>query len=585
MSNLAIAQEPAPEDSAQTEAAHKSPETVELEKHGVDFAQSIITAFDDFFGVEAALCSEIQVDKGYRSEGNVHLSIPFSGPVQGEYILSFSESLAAEILGCDLPDPQENEAIAEFREEMGPTFSELLNTAVGTVIGELAHNYEHLCFSSPRISYGFRVYPKIRMASVDLECEHGRMGCHFYIDHMQLDLAVSYEKLRIASDQAQAALNEHLAMFDRILATVRSAIFWVHDDGRISERASAVSSSILGVDLSSKHNLRDLLRCYFEGPEFEVQLEEWMNTAFSMQDSQEWERVAAVQCPVRRASTEDGRRLLWRWVPVWGTHRRPKTLLVAVDEESADTGNVLSATPAILEQIALTEALLAQRAVIRAALDRAAELIASNPVERRAEVDKIVLRAQEQVACIAVDEELDEAKMRQVQAFRERISQSLPRVAEAELETLTLPLSDPNKEVDIFRGFSLLRRGVLCRSGSSQLVWRGQMDVASGFYCIWFPVVSEWVLSVIQASPSTAGFGFSFEAQQTTSYAAITIRVQRTACSPMDDDQLRTWITPWLSELASKLQVLGARVHLSEIASHVCECVVSVTIPSVDGVE
>jgi two-component system NtrC family sensor kinase len=83
---------------------------------------------------------------------------------------------------------------------------------VGESIVELSRDYKNLTFTAPRVVLGRAIYPDIESARSDVVCGSSRVECHFYLDLMQLDLAISYENvantLRESNKQLESAVKK-----------------------------------------------------------------------------------------------------------------------------------------------------------------------------------------------------------------------------------------------------------------------------------------------------------------------------------------------------------------------------------------
>lgn len=333
----------------------------ELRAHTQAYCEAVVEGLEDFFGVQAQLGELVEVQKGYCPAGDVHFSVPFSGLVNGEYIINVDESVAAELADCELPEDEADPvAREEQREEVGAAMCELLNTAVGSVIGELAGRYPHLSFASPRISYGQRIYPMIRFGHSDLSCEAGSLRCHFYLDHMELDLATSYAKVRASAQKAKAALESHLEMVERILDDIDIALFWVKPDGGFFPRYANASPEVLGVEASRfEGSFVDVAMAHLGGigPNA-AELQAWLDKAFAAADVQTWEQEVLGQCPLRVSKDREGKELHWRWLAV-----RPQddetegvsSLLVAVQDAQREAFENERASSDFVAQLALNE--------------------------------------------------------------------------------------------------------------------------------------------------------------------------------------------------------------------------------------
>lgn len=342
-----------PDAHQQEQASSRDLVIDELRRHTLAFGEAISEALVDFFDLEASFVGGSQAGKGYCPQGDVHLSIPFSGLVNGEYIVNLDESVAAQIVGLGPDEPQDEKEREERREELGQALSELLNTAVGMVIGELSGRYPHLSFASPRISFGVRVYPLIRIGLVDLGCEYGSIRCHFYVDHMELDLATSYAKIQASAEQTRAALTSHVHMVERILERVNSGIFWIREDRSIGTRVSKSTPKILGLGSSElEGSFPELLAKIYSQHDVVEKIESWLERVFASQSIEQWSEEVEPDCPI--AGLESPERFSWRWIPVRVQGERPCSLLVAVD--LARQGSQLSycaSSDELVEQLAL----------------------------------------------------------------------------------------------------------------------------------------------------------------------------------------------------------------------------------------
>lgn len=337
----------------------KQEQLARLQEHTIAFGTAVIQALEDFFGVQAEQNSSVVVQKGYAASGDVHFSIPFTGLVNGEYVISLDEQVAANIIDCDYPEDGEPDEIDEFREEIGAAICEALNTAVGGVIGQLAERYPHLSFASPRISYGKRVFPLLRFAYVDLESQAGSLRCHFYVDHMELDLATSYQKVRGCMEKTRSALEAHVRKVEQILEAINTAVFWVRPDGSIANRHSLACAPLLGVEPSKLKvaTVQDLVASHLGGqPQTPGDLIEWIQQAFASQNIEDWESESYPGCLIHRTQVSDGRSLQWRWLPVRRENQHSlSAILVAVDDMKWISASLQAASSELVKELANSE--------------------------------------------------------------------------------------------------------------------------------------------------------------------------------------------------------------------------------------
>lgn len=358
MNNTAKKQAP---DTSAVEQLHRVSQQdaiAELHDHTLAFSDAVAEALGEFFDASAQRVNDVSVQKGYRASGNVHFSVPFSGLVNGEYIINLDEAVAAQLTECDTPsEDDDGETQSEIREEIAAAMCELLNTAVGTVIGDLGERYPHLSFASPRISYGQRVYPLIRFGHADLRTDSGELRCHFYVDHMELDLATSYAKVRASEEKARAALSAHMDMIERILGAINTGIFWVNPDGSLRARYSAASLALLGIDAEQmRGDVSSLVQAHATEPQPEEALKSWIQKAFEPASPEEWAARVYPDCPLRASIARGGQELRWRWLPVRSEGQdTPCALLVAVEDLALATSSARGSSSDLVEQLAMSE--------------------------------------------------------------------------------------------------------------------------------------------------------------------------------------------------------------------------------------
>lgn len=146
------------------------------------------------------------------TDKNVLISTFFTGVVYGEFILATSESTARKIAaaaeGTDAPL-----AAGTLKIELLSSLSEILNIISGQAITGLGKYYDKLTLTSPRIYSGTLLYPSYATGMKRISTRNGDIECHFYLDRMQLDLAVSYNEAMeslIGTNRALAQANETL---------------------------------------------------------------------------------------------------------------------------------------------------------------------------------------------------------------------------------------------------------------------------------------------------------------------------------------------------------------------------------------
>jgi C4-dicarboxylate-specific signal transduction histidine kinase len=173
------------------------------------FGQVSARNFKNMFGVQIQEGTATLGTPGIDESGRMFVSILFTGTIYGEYIFALEETTASKILGHQLQgkSPAELQAL---REDIGQTFSEILNITVGECIQNLGSTYDKLTITAPRVLWGHLAYPRVHNSRMKLMSEHGAIEVFLYVDRMKLDVASSYQEalqsLGVAHQELQNAM-------------------------------------------------------------------------------------------------------------------------------------------------------------------------------------------------------------------------------------------------------------------------------------------------------------------------------------------------------------------------------------------
>jgi CheY-specific phosphatase CheX len=143
--------------------------------------------------LNAKIDNQIIEQSQLKTDKSVFISTFFTGIVYGEFILAMSEQTArkiSQIAEGNSPSSQEE----KIQVESLTSLSEILNIISGQAITNLGKYYDKLTLTSPRIYSGNILYPNYPTGKKIINSSIGEIECHFYLDRMQLDLAVSYQE-------------------------------------------------------------------------------------------------------------------------------------------------------------------------------------------------------------------------------------------------------------------------------------------------------------------------------------------------------------------------------------------------------
>jgi hypothetical protein len=297
--------------------------------HAEHFAQSVAGALFDFFGVEVSPDVGIEIMRGFATHNRLQISIPFTGTVQGEYILALDELVAGQIVGI-YDNDADDATIFAGRGDVGAALSELMNTVVGQCIGEVAAIYPYLTFFSPRLTIGERFYPPLQIFRSKILCGHGELECHFYVDHMRLDIADTLEKTLARVRIAGAAESAR-----RVFDPGSTALLLINPDASIHRGSWAAARRVLGVEVGEENaNLGHLLASISGDPNLKPRVDAWFQLAFSTQAVSDWKARVLPLRPCDELVLRDGRRVRLGWSSGRREGAAVKQVIVTIEVQS-----------------------------------------------------------------------------------------------------------------------------------------------------------------------------------------------------------------------------------------------------------
>jgi diguanylate cyclase (GGDEF)-like protein len=155
--------------------------------NAVHLASRIGQCLETMIGEPVALPGRESIETGTSFSGMVIIA-PFSGNVQGYFILALDEPVAAHLLAAHLKiDP--TESLACRRDEYIGFCQEVLNVAVGQSMGDLERDLGDLSYFTSFIVYGTIVLPPVLSASLAVVTHCGEMRCAFMLDKVSQKIA------------------------------------------------------------------------------------------------------------------------------------------------------------------------------------------------------------------------------------------------------------------------------------------------------------------------------------------------------------------------------------------------------------
>jgi CheY-specific phosphatase CheX len=145
------------------------------------FAQTVRDCFRDMLGTEIVLDGQASHHGRFAPSHPMIVMIHFTGPVQGEYVLSLTEATAAGLLGA-WQEGMSQEDLKALRGDFSGMLKEILNTAVGAAIPHLEAQFDRLTYHPPMMVYGEMEYPEVPCGSLTLCAEAGDIECSFILD-------------------------------------------------------------------------------------------------------------------------------------------------------------------------------------------------------------------------------------------------------------------------------------------------------------------------------------------------------------------------------------------------------------------
>lgn len=163
--------------------------------HTFVFAKNVIQTIEDMTGVYFVLNEDSFQESLFSPSFQMIAHIHFVGTIEGDYLLSLNEALAAKLIDA-YEDGMSNDDIREMRQDYGDFIKEVLNTAVGWSITALEQTFGNLSYTYCVLVYGEIEFPEVSSGGVKIEGENGQILCGFSLNLVKLKIGRKFEEAK-----------------------------------------------------------------------------------------------------------------------------------------------------------------------------------------------------------------------------------------------------------------------------------------------------------------------------------------------------------------------------------------------------
>lgn len=307
-----------------------------IKEHCKLFVQVTKRTLDGMFGLEDLIHGALSEHEEFVTSKDFYVAVLFTGTIQGEYILAMDERTATAILGIADEKISDTE-LEEMRCEFSEPFFETLNTVVGETIQELGKTYKRLTFSSPRIHFGSSSYPSIPTAKGIIHSDYGEIECHFYLNHMKLDLSTSYRKTLENYLKARSLATVTKQTIEHIISNLSGAIFTIDKNLNLQQEHYDGVNQLFDFEASyDSQNFMTILYDLTKDTQLVKGFISWVKFVFSSSDL-DWQKDCLPICNCNQIVTRGARMIKFSWIPLYdSSHKLEKILAIA--EEVTNSG-------------------------------------------------------------------------------------------------------------------------------------------------------------------------------------------------------------------------------------------------------
>ncbi len=203
-----------------------------LKANTILFAEKMCRSIRDMCGLDFTICKESLTEGTFSTPYNVILFTNFSGAIQGNYIISFDDSVGKNILNSDVLSTRPQLESDAKREYCG-ILKEALNIAVGQAIEELGKSFNNLAYSPVTVVVGEIEFPSILSAGIAIEGREGKILCSFAINLANLKIGEMLEKSLRELERLSNEYKELNHIIDSALGILEAGWVFTDKEGNI----------------------------------------------------------------------------------------------------------------------------------------------------------------------------------------------------------------------------------------------------------------------------------------------------------------------------------------------------------------
>jgi serine phosphatase RsbU (regulator of sigma subunit)/CheY-specific phosphatase CheX len=173
----------------------ENPKNSDICTHTFVFAKNVIQTIEDMTGVSFVLKKDSFQETSFSSSFNMIAHIHFVGTIEGDYLLSLNEVLAAKLIDA-YEEEMSGELLREMRTDYGDFMKEVLNIAVGKSITALEQTFGNLTYTYCVLVYGEIKFPEVSSGGLKIEGENGEILCGFSLNLVKLKIGRKLEQAK-----------------------------------------------------------------------------------------------------------------------------------------------------------------------------------------------------------------------------------------------------------------------------------------------------------------------------------------------------------------------------------------------------